>query len=105
MTNAKQSFLDNITGKAKVKCATVHKCRWSEDNPTEGGVLKVGYTEDQYHAFLKAIDFEFNSGYGGQEVFGTIWLEDGNWFERGEYDGSEWWEYKQLPEIPIKCLN
>ena len=31
----------------------------------------------------------------------AIWLmEEGTWIERGEYDGSEWWEYRECPSIP-----
>jgi len=42
----------------------------------------------------------YDSGYGGQEVFGTIWYVDGTWSDRGEYDGSEWYEYHKCPDIP-----
>ena len=47
------------------------------------------------------------SGYGGQELFGTIWYEDGTWSDRGEYDGSEWWNYNKCPDIPddVKRLD
>jgi hypothetical protein len=40
----------------------------------------------------------------GQELYGTVWLEDGTWLSRGEYDGSEWWEHNVLPPIPIECI-
>lgn len=43
------------------------------------------------------IDFNYDSGYGGQELYGCIVFEDGSWLERGEYDGSEWWGYKSTP--------
>ena len=47
------------------------------------------------------LEFEYDSRYGGQELFGTIWLkEEGCWYERGEYDGSEWWEYRECPQVP-----
>jgi hypothetical protein len=29
-----------------------------------------------------------------------IWFKDGSWATRGEYDGSEWWEYHKLPQVP-----
>lgn len=63
-------------------------------------ILPVGHTQDQFHAFLEMLDFEYDDGYGGQELFGTIWLTNGSWMTRGEYDGSEWWETNSLPEIP-----
>jgi hypothetical protein len=38
-------------------------------------------------------------------LFGTVWLEDGMWMERGEYDGSEWWELMRRPEIPSTLID
>ncbi|QNI21485.1 hypothetical protein [Salmonella phage 3sent1] len=36
-------------------------------------------------------------------LYGNVWFTDGTWLERGEYDGSEWWEYKATPAIPEEC--
>ena len=55
--------------------------------------------------FLDQIDFEYDNGFGCQELFGTIWYEDGTWSSRGEYDGSEWWEYNSCPKIPKEFLK
>ena len=44
--------------------------------------------------------YEYDSGYGGQELFGTVWMDNGEWLTRGEYDGSEWWEHHRRPSIP-----
>ena len=45
--------------------------------------------------------FEFNSVYGGAEVDRNLKIVgDDWWLERGEYDGSEWWEFKTLPTKP-----
>lgn len=54
--------------------------------------------------FLRSLNFEYDNGYGGQELYGTIWYDDGSWSERGEYDGSEWWEHKKCPEYPVELL-
>ena len=49
--------------------------------------------------FAALADRDYNSGYGGNEVLqelvvvGDVW-----WLERHEYDGSEWWEYKERPK-------
>lgn len=40
----------------------------------------------------------YDNGYGGQELYGVITFTDGTWLSRGEYDGSEWWEYNKLPQ-------
>ena len=62
--------------------------------------LRVGHTKGEFYAFIKSLDFDYDAGYGGQELYGVIWLHNGNWMTRGEYDGSEWWEHNSLPEIP-----
>ena len=56
--------------------------------------------------FYELINFDYDAGYGSQNinrhliVCGLDW-----WLERHEYDGSEWWEYKELPEIPVSRGN
>lgn len=32
-------------------------------------------------------------------------MKDGSWFERAEYDGSEWWRYIQSPIKPQNFKN
>lgn len=44
-------------------------------------------------------NYNYDSWYGGQELFWEIVFNDGTWLERWEYDGSEWREYKKTPEI------
>lgn len=102
MENAKQELLDAIKGVSRLKCATIElrHCRMPKSVK-----LKVGYIENEYNDFLKELDFEYDSGYGGQQLFGTLWHEDGTWQERGEYDGSEWWIHSQLPEIPLELFK
>lgn len=48
-------------------------------------------------------DREYDNGFGTQEV-ATALLVVGEdfWLERHEYDGSEWWEFKQLPKMPAQ---
>lgn len=100
MTNAKNEFL-NAVGDTKIKCADIEYGRYEG---TIELILKVNHTEEDYVNFLKPLDFSYDSGFGGQELFGTIWLEDGTWLTRGKYDGSEWWEHNILPPIPDECL-
>lgn len=105
MTNAKKELEQLLEGKAKVKCAQITKgYYYGDEEPCLKFILKVNHTEDDFQSFLKSLNFDYNSGYGGQELFGTIWLEDGTWCTRGEYDGSEWWEHNQLPKIPSELL-
>ena len=52
--------------------------------------------------FRKIADSYYDAGYGAPEipmdlmVVGPDW-----WLERHEYDGSEWWEFKQYPRKPL----
>lgn len=51
--------------------------------------------------FSKQADFEYNNGYGWQEIpADLVAVGDNWWLERAEYDGSEWWEFKTIPKEP-----
>ena len=99
MINAKDEFLEHV-GERAVKCAALRfgpeyfpaECKFVNLRADHGAV--------EWNLFLAQIDFRYDDGYGGQELFGNIWYHDGTWSERGEYDGSEWWEYKACPPIP-----
>lgn len=100
MTNAKEEFLKQITGKAKVICAQI----WYGYEETKV-YLNIGYTESQFENFLEKLNFNYDDGFGGQYLYGIIWYEDKTWSSRGEYDGSEWWEYNKVPAIPNECYG
>ncbi len=51
----------------------------------------------EMEAFLKR---SYDPGFGSQKLDGTVWLSDGTWLTRGEYDGSEWWERHSCPAMP-----
>lgn len=105
--NAKKEFIEHIANR-KVKCATIFKEPMSlmfreQKHPySVCGNLSIGYCDSEYVDFLTTLDFGYDNGFGGQELYGTIWYEDGTWSERGEYDGSEWWQHNECPEIPDK---
>jgi hypothetical protein len=103
MTNAKAEFVEETEGK-QVLCATITYGRayWSADR-IGSYVLRVGYTPEELDSFLQGLDFEYDSGFGGQELHGTIWYSDGTWSSRGEYDGQEWWEYNVCPPVSEEC--
>ena len=102
MANAKQELLDAVKDTAKIKCASIRYGRWEDEASQK--TLKLNHSEEDYNEFLNSLDFTYDDGYGGQELYGTVWLEDGTWLSRGEYDGSEWWEHNVLPDIPVECL-
>ena len=110
MTNAKEELLLTLKNKkCSIKCAYIKRDMgyWDDkDNyiSAQPFVLREGYTPEEYEEFLTKLDFNYDSGYGMQEILGTVWLmEEHTWLERGEYDGSEWWEHITKPEIPENC--
>jgi hypothetical protein len=65
--------------------------------------LDVGYGEQagSWEDFAKIADIEYENGYGGNEVASSLIIAGDNWWlERGEYDGSEWWNFKTMPIKP-----
>lgn len=59
--------------------------------------LDSDYSDKEYKEFIQKLNFEYDTGYGLQNLCGYIWYNNGTWSERGEYDGSEWWEHKKAP--------
>ncbi len=90
MTNAKKEILKEV-GDKDVELVRIVFGRTYDDNP-------IQIIEGELSDVLPALDFSYDSGYGCQFLRGYIWYKDGTWSERGEYDGSEWWEHKVRPE-------
>lgn len=61
--------------------------------------LTTGWVQPEYDEFIKAIDVVYESGYDGQELYGTIWYKDGTWSAKYD-DGSERWVHNTCPTIP-----
>lgn len=104
MTNAAMELLRivNHTG-SKIICAEISIQHSWEDSTSF--FLKKGYSQEDYERFINSLNFDYDAGFGGQNLFGTVWLEDGSWLARGEYDGSEWWNHLKLPEIPQNLME
>lgn len=102
--NAKEEFI-KVVGNRTVLCAEVYKEHWSMEEDTVYHLLKIDYDDEEYEKFLNAIDFDYDDGYGSQELHGTIWFTNGSYADRGEYDGSEWWDVHTVPDIPEKLMR
>lgn len=95
MRNAREELVDHIRSR-EVELVRIALRRYYDDyHNIEGSLEQV----------LPQLDFEYDAGYGGQFLFGYIWYADGTWSERGEYDGSEWWEHKEIPKKDINLEN
>lgn len=61
----------------------------------QGYDLKI--TKENFEQVAKKTNYD--SGYGAAHVATDLVVVGKNWWlERGEYDGSEWWEYKESPK-------
>lgn len=79
-----------------------------ENGKSMDDVLWIGSSDGiiHKHVFLELANVNYDNGYGGQEIARDLVLVgDGWWLERGEYDGSEWWEFKSLPIKPNTLLH
>jgi hypothetical protein len=106
--NTKDEFLRHIsTVPSPVLCAEISfddeissELISENDTNLKSYYLTTGWSLEDWNNFITSIDFTYDSGYGLQYIFGNIWYADGTWSRRGEYDGSEWWEYMECPKIP-----
>ena len=74
----------------------------------ETDVIWVGnYThKTTWENFKKFADVDYEEGYGSAKVAQDLLIVGDNWWlERGEYDGSEWWEFKQPPKEPNEIIE
>lgn len=82
----------------------------AEHNKTMLDVLWVGSTgirgreivktRTTVEDFIPKANKDYDNGYGGEEVNTRLILVGKDfWLERAKYGGSEWWEYKEFPEI------
>ncbi|MCO4648822.1 hypothetical protein Si024_00226 [Streptococcus infantarius subsp. infantarius] len=56
-----------------------------------------GITKENFEKVAKKS--KYSSGFGAAEVADDLVVVGDNWWiERHEYDGSEWWEYKEKPK-------
>ena len=59
--------------------------------------------------FEKYSKTEYDDGYGSPKVAEDLLIIGVDfWLERHEYDGSEWWEFKQMPiykNLPFKAIT
>ena len=75
-----------------------------QHNKTFDDILFVGdeatHSKMTVKEFLEHANVEYNDGYGLEEINTKLILVGKDfWLERGAYDGSEWWEYKSMPNV------
>lgn len=113
MPNVKNEILE-IVNEKEILCAIITESILNSGlSPNEstgkldGICLKEGYSGQDFQDFLSQLDYEYHNGYGRYAIGGTIWLKDGSWIERCEYDGETEWVERKLPSIPpqLRSIN
>lgn len=78
------------------------------NNKKETDVKWVGTTthKTSWEDFKSKADTEYDSGFGSSKVAQDLLIVGDNWWmERHEYDGSEWWEFKEIPNEPKETIE
>lgn len=79
-----------------------------KNEKSENDVLWIGCKEfkTDWKHFSEIANTEYDNGYGGTKIdMELLIVGEDFWLERHEYDGSEWWEFKQMPKKPNKTYN
>lgn len=77
-------------------------------NKSWDDVRWIGVAEEEIpiDVFKKLANRRYDNGFGINEVRLDLVAVGSNWwFERDEYDGSEWWEFKTMPKRPQYCSS
>ena len=109
MDNAKNELrrvlkANNVSVKELVAADIIYGFSFTEE-PDKTIRLPVGATKEARKDFWEMLDFNYDDGYGLQHLFGIVWLTEGRWLTRGEYDGSEWWDFHSYPPIPLDLTH
>ena len=82
--------------------------RLKQHGKTTQDVIWVGHRGGLYAmewiGFANAFkNLNYDNGYGGVEIDEYLVVVGDNWWlERHEYDGAEWWEYKEKPQTDLQ---
>jgi len=74
-----------------------------ENGKKEKDVAWVGFKNKwcSWDDFKLVSDFNYDNSFGAQEINPDLFVVGSDWWlERHEYDGSEWWEFKRMPDNP-----
>lgn len=69
--------------------------------------IQVNNKEIDINTFLEiSKKINYDAGYGAVKINSSLLIAGENWWlERREYDGSEWFEFKQIPIKPKKKIE
>lgn len=68
--NAREELIDTLSGLSPIKCAFI-EFGLSYLN-RQVFILKIDYSQTDLDTFFESLNFVYDDGYGGQELFGTV---------------------------------
>ena len=89
-----------IINLAEETIAILHLYFYNENDIAWIGNREYTVPIDEF--FDVAMHTNYNNGYGSPAIAGDllIVMKDNSYFQRREYDGSEWWEYIPIVKKP-----
>lgn len=80
----------------------------SENGKTIEDILWIGSRDYllELDKFKEIFNVNYDNGFGAPEIAEDLLVVgDDWWLERHEYDGSEWWEFKAMPQKPTHMIK
>ena len=99
LAELKKILKENDLSFNDINCANIY-VRTYETLVNGSGTMSLVFDSEKetVEVLISFLDkIEYYNGFGGQELFGRILTNKNSWLERGEYDGSELWEYRTIP--------
>ena len=99
------NLLDETLEKIKANGKSIEEIKFvmAETVRVKNGMTYPFEEYMNWEDFAEQADKIYDDGYGGNEVKMGLKIIGKNWWlERHEYDGAEWWEFKQIPKKPKK---
>jgi hypothetical protein len=111
MIQKEKKYSKRLDTKTEAKMSRINLLKETIEDLTINGrveteVVWVGNEEyrcswEQFAEVAK--DENYDNGFGGANIATDLLVVGKDfWLERHEYDGSEWWEYKELPKMPTQ---
>lgn len=92
MGRDRTNLLKETINELKSNGKTPEDVEWVGDNG-------IYFTWDEFSEIAEKTNYD--AGYGGNKIIGGLVVVGEDWWlTRGEYDGSEWWDFHRKPDRP-----
>ena len=98
LTNAKKELIFDL-GDIPFSDIVAVNITYKGNSITLHPLVNGNHNAEDLSEMFNKLDFNYDSGFGIQNIDGTIWLTKNRWMTRSEYDGSEEWEFHRYPDF------